>query len=349
MLKIHEKNCVPIIQSTSKAISVMSREVSVTTGSRLHWGLLSLAPATGREFGGIGLMVDEPSLMLSARLSSTGQDTIICSEGCYSKVAAAIDAARRSLAGPLRERFFSVELHSEIPLHCGFGSGTQLSLAVAKAISVLSGEPALSSVELAQRVQRGARSALGVHGFDSGGFLVEGGKRDPAEISPLVMHADFPEDWKILLITPVNQAGISGILEADAIQQLGPMPVAVTEKLCRLVLMQLMPAVLTRDFAGFSSGLTEFGHIVGEFFSPAQGGIFAHPRMVELEKLLISKGIQGIAQTSWGPTLSVVCPSSDNAEKVSSTILQNGYGELCSLRTVNPLNHGARIQSSDGA
>ena len=327
----------------------MSREVIITTGSRLHWGLLSLAPTSGREFGGIGLMVDEPTLTLSVKISSQGQDTITCSEECSPKIAAAMDSARRYLADSSRDQYFSLELQSEIPLHCGFGSGTQLSLAVARALSLLSREQCLSSVELAQRVRRGARSALGIHGFDSGGFLIEGGKSKPDEISPLVARADFPEDWKILLITPTDQAGISGIVEADAIQQLGPMPLAVTERLCRLVLMQLIPAVKTRDFAGFSSGLTAFGYSVGEFFSPAQGGVFAHPRMVELEKLLNSKGIQGIAQTSWGPTLSIVCPNSVEAENVSSIITQNGYGELCNLRTVSPLNRGAQVQIKDPA
>ncbi|MCA9018004.1 MAG: hypothetical protein KDA77_21955 [Planctomycetaceae bacterium] len=327
----------------------MSREVRITTGSRLHWGLLSLAPATGREFGGIGLMVDAPQFILSITESSTDQDRILCSDIYYSKVVAALNAARLHLSDTSQSRFFTVELQPEIPMHCGFGSGTQLSLAVARAISLLSGEQGLSSVELATRVGRGARSALGVHGFDCGGFLVEGGKHASDQISPLVARADFPEDWKILLITPTDQAGISGTLEAEAIQRLGPMPVTTTEKLCRLVLMQLLPAVLTHDFAEFSSGLTTFGRTVGEFFRPAQGGIYAHPQMAELETLLMAKGIQGIAQTSWGPTLSVVCSSSEDAENVSSVINQNGYGELCSLKTVNPLNRGAQIQIKEPA
>ncbi|MCH9653182.1 MAG: hypothetical protein K0U86_05275 [Planctomycetes bacterium] len=327
----------------------MSREVMITTGSRLHWGLLSLAPASGREFGGIGLMVEEPSLTLSVKISPQAHDTILCSEECRPKIAAAIDVTRRHLAASSREQYFSLELKSEIPLHSGFGSGTQLSLAVARALALLLEEQCLSSVELARRVQRGARSALGIHGFDSGGFLVEGGKCEPDEISPLVLRTDFPEDWKILLITPIDQPGISGIVETHAIQQLGPMPLEVTERLCRLVLMQLIPALKTCDFDAFSSGLTAFGHTVGEFFTPAQGGIFASPRMVELENLLNSKGIQGIAQTSWGPTLSIVCASSDDAENVSSIITQNGYGEFCSLRTVSPLNRGAQIQIKDSA
>lgn len=322
----------------------MSREVIITTGSRLHWGLLSLAPVSGREFGGIGLMVNEPALTLYVKIAQQKQDTIVCSEGCRSKIEDAVETIRRQSADALQGSFFSLELQSEIPLHCGFGSGTQLSLAVARALDLLSGDQSRSSVELAQCVRRGARSALGIHGFDSGGFLVEGGKQEPDEISPLVVHTDFPEDWKILLITPDDQAGISGTVEVNAIQQLGPMPVEVTERLCRLVLMQLIPAVKTHDFSAFSTGLTAFGHTVGEFFTPAQGGIYSHPRMIELEKLLNSKGIQGIAQTSWGPTLSVVCPSSAAAEKVSSIIMQNGYGEFCTMRTVSAFNQGARIQ-----
>lgn len=327
----------------------MSREVRITTGSRLHWGLLSLAPTTGREFGGIGLMVDAPQLVLSLKRSTTEHDRITCTEACHSKVAVTLNAARRYLPDSSQPGFFTVELESEIPMHCGFGSGTQLSLAIARAMALLSGEQKLSAVELAPRVQRGARSALGVHGFDCGGFLVEGGKHDSGQISPLVARADFPEDWKILLITPTNQEGISGIVEAEAIQQLGPMPASITEKLCRLVLMQLLPAVLTRDFTEFSAGLTSFGRTVGEYFKPAQGGIYAHSQMAELEKLLIANGIQGIAQTSWGPTLSVVCPSSTEAENVSSVILKNGYGEFCSLKTVSPLNRGAQVHIKEPA
>lgn len=322
----------------------MSREVIVTTGSRLHWGLLSIAPLAGREFGGIGLMVDEPRLTLSVKKSVEEKDNLICSENYISKIKNVINMTRRNLTGPSRECYYSVELQSEIPQHCGFGAGTQLSLAIARVISLLSEEDERSSIELAQRVQRGARSALGVHGFESGGFLVEGGKHDSSEISPLVVRVDFPEDWKILLITPTDQAGISGSVEAEAIQKLGSMPVSLTDKLCRLILMQLIPSIRVQDFEGFSAGLTEYGHAVGEFFEPAQGGIFAHPRMAELENLLSSKGIQGMAQTSWGPTLSVVCRDSTHAEYVSSIIFENGYGEFCSIKIVKPLNRGAYTQ-----
>ncbi|MCA9021748.1 MAG: hypothetical protein KDA74_16475, partial [Planctomycetaceae bacterium] len=243
----------------------MSREVNITTGSRLHWGLLSLAPQVGREFGGIGLMIQEPQLKLSVTESNDGADSVKGSPGNIEKISEALAAIRKERPDLYQGRFYELELHSEIPQHCGFGSGTQLSLAVAQALASLSEEPSLTAVELAQRVQRGARSALGIHGFTTGGFLIEGGKQSADEISPLVVRSDFPEDWQILLVTPENRAGISGYIEADAMQQLGPMPTATTEKLCRLALMQLAPAVLTHNFEEFTAALTEFGHVVGEF------------------------------------------------------------------------------------
>ncbi|QDT90753.1 beta-ribofuranosylaminobenzene 5'-phosphate synthase family protein [Gimesia algae] len=319
----------------------MSREVIITTGSRLHWGLLSLSPQVGREFGGIGLMIQEPQLKLSVTQSTGSTDTVKGSPGSITKIREALAAVRNECPQLYRDQFYDLVLHSEIPQHCGFGSGTQLSLAVAQALASMAEEPSLTSVELAQRVQRGARSALGIHGFTAGGFLVEGGKQSTDEISPLVVRADFPEDWQILLVTPTNRTGISGYIEADAIQQLGAMPLATTEKLCRLALMQLAPAVQTHDFEEFASGLTEFGHVVGEFFRPAQGGIFADPQMAELEKKLRSRGIRGIAQTSWGPTLSIIC---QDVEMVASLVRECGYGEFCELRTARPLNEGAQIQ-----
>ncbi|QDU48768.1 beta-ribofuranosylaminobenzene 5'-phosphate synthase family protein [Gimesia panareensis] len=326
----------------------MSSEVILTTGSRLHWGLLSLAPRTGREFGGLGLMIEEPRLVLSIKPATTGQDCITGNAGSCEKIRTALNALRNH-SETVQDHCFEIALQSEIPQHCGFGSGTQLSLALARGVAALAGESELTSVELAHRVERGARSALGVHGFASGGFLIEAGKQESSAISPLVFQAPFPAEWRILLITPQDEAGISGAVEADAIQRLGPMPVELTEKLCRLALMQLAPAVLEQNFREFATGLTEFGHTVGEFFQPAQGGVLAHPRMRELEQLLSSQGVEGIAQTSWGPTLSVVCPGNVAAQEVSSLVQQAGYGEDCLTRIVKPLNRGAAIEHLESA
>src|SRR5205814_7664520 len=42
----------------------MSRVVQITAPSRLHFGLWSLGGGPGRQFGGVGAMIDQPQLQL---------------------------------------------------------------------------------------------------------------------------------------------------------------------------------------------------------------------------------------------------------------------------------------------
>src|SRR5207237_9270511 len=93
----------------------------------------------------------------------------------------------------------AIEVRGRGPEHAGLGSGTQLGLAVARALNLVWGVRQLDATTLAASVGRGLRSALGVHGFEHGGFLVEGGKRDRTAIGPLLTRLPFPENWPIIL------------------------------------------------------------------------------------------------------------------------------------------------------
>src|SRR5207248_2329016 len=66
-------------------------------------------------------------------------------------------------------------LHRSIPPHAGLGSGTQLALAVARAIAELCGLPT-DVMSLAHAVDRGRRSGVGTWTFAYGGFVLEGGR-----------------------------------------------------------------------------------------------------------------------------------------------------------------------------
>ena len=105
-------------------------------------------------------------------------------------------------------------------LHAGLGTGTQLGMAAASALSLAAGLPELTPEELAERIGRGKRSGLGVHGFARGGFLVDGGKRGPGGVAPLVARVDFPEAWRVVLVLPPGQPGLHGEGEGRAFEQL---------------------------------------------------------------------------------------------------------------------------------
>ena len=88
---------------------------------------------------------------------------------------------------------------------------------------------------------------------------------------------DFPATWPILIVVPRRGAGLHGEGERQAFADLPPFPDSLTDRLCRLVLLGLLPSVAERDLDRFGEALEELQRRVGQAFAPAQGGIFARP------------------------------------------------------------------------
>jgi beta-RFAP synthase len=194
------------------------------------------------------------------------------------------------------------------PPHSGFGSGTQLGLAVARALAVAAGLAELDAGDLARRVKRGARSALGVHGFARGGFLVEGGQRAPGQLAPLVARPPFPEAWRVVLAVPPAPSGMHGRAEQQAFQALlARQPDRQdAEARCRLVLLGMLPALVEEDLTTFGEALHDFNARSGESFAAFQGGTYAGPLVAELVAFVRGQGVRGVGQSSWGPAVFAV-------------------------------------------
>lgn len=316
------------------------KTADVITGSRLHFGPLSVAAPAGGKFGGVGLMIDAPRVALSARIFEV--DTVLAEPEIADRVSRFVKQIRLS-APEIDWPPFEITVHESAPSHCGFGSGTQLGLAVARAASILCEEKVPSLEMLARRVGRGFRSAVGLYGFERGGFLVDGGRADTTRLGTLVARVDFPADWRFVLAAPREIAGLSGEAEQSAFARQPPMPAILTAELCRIVLMDWLPAVIDPDFERCSGAMTAFGNAVGDFFSHSQGGTFAHPRMADWAARIQQRGIQGVAQTSWGPTLAALCSSVETAEQLQRDFANDNAWNDCSFQVVAPLNRGAFV------
>ncbi|MFO0808785.1 MAG: hypothetical protein U0746_09200 [Gemmataceae bacterium] len=280
----------------------------VTTGSRLHFGLLRLPPAGPwpageRYFGGVGLMVRDPAVAVAVEPAAAWSASGPLAER-------ALEFARRCTS----ERAFRVVVEQAPDEHAGLGVGTQLALATATAIERSLGRDEPLD-ELACRVGRGARSAIGVHGFVRGGFLVDGGKRMPAEIAPLVARADFPDDWRIVLLTPREAKRVHGPNESAAFACL---PTASDDAMARLVLLGMLPALADRDLPAFGAALAEYNARAGELFRPAQGGTYSTPETAGLIAWLRGRGVGGVGQTSWGPTAFAVVGDDEEARSLAA-------------------------------
>jgi beta-ribofuranosylaminobenzene 5'-phosphate synthase len=340
--------------------------VRVSAPSRLHFGMLSFGQSGVRQFGGVGLMIDEPGI----RLRITPADRIECSgplaeraEQFARRVLETLNATARSSTelAEVREQWHGdgcrIEIESAPREHIGLGTGTQLGLAIAAGISALVGSPPLSPVGLARLSGRGERSSIGTHGFAVGGLLVEAGKYAaaersalgadgtrsvPATLSPLVARVELPADWRFLLLMPKSETGLFGKEEREAFARIPSVPVAVTESLSREVLLNLFPAAIESNFAEFSRSLYRYGRIAGECFASHQQGAFLNRRTAELVDAIRALGAEGVGQSSWGPTLFVAVPDQaaghDLAARLAAAHDLSDYESL----VVRPNNTGAK-------
>ncbi len=255
-----------------------------------------------RQFGGVGLMIEQPGIDLIVERSTRWQ-----AQGPLSERALGVarDVIRKLDQTGFESRPVRIVVRQAPPEHVGLGTGTQLSLALALAIATLDGKPDLDIASLAELSGRGQRSGIGTHGFHEGGLIVDGGHatRGDSRLPPRLVRLSLPENWYVLIAIPPSRPGLHGAPESQAFEYLPPIPETVTDRLCRLLLLGLLPAVVEDDITIFGQALSELQYHVGEVFAPAQGGVYASPEVAELSKVLQREGLYGVGQSSWGPAL----------------------------------------------
>lgn len=282
-------------------------KVSVTTSARLHMGFFDLNGNLGRRFGSIGLGLQNPvtalTLMPADKISATGP-----------VAERAIKIAEQIMQSLGLDGGVHIDLERAIPEHSGLGSGTQLSLAVGMAISYLF-DLNLSVQQIASITQRGMRSGVGLGTFAHGGLIVDGGRASTSVVPPVIAHADFPEDWPILLIFDQSHQGVHGAQEIAAFKELPEFSAESSAMLCRHVLMQALPAVAERDLKSFGEAIQALQAMTGDYFAPAQGGArYTSLLVAQVLTALQQSGVHCFGQSSWGPTGFAVFESQAQAE-----------------------------------
>ncbi len=319
--------------------------IHITTGARLHFGLLSYDVQSGRKFGGAGLMIRQPGFRVTFEPAS--EFTICASKEARTRIQAFVERYLKSTGNRSEKEKVRISVESEIPAHAGFGSGTQLGMAVGQGLALLHGATDRSAIEIARSVERGLRSALGVHGFEQGGFLIDGGKAGADEVGELVDRLEFPREWRILLATRNALQGISGKQEKAAFECLPPLPTEQDSRLRSLLLNEMRPSIRKNSFDEFSRSLFEFGCAVGQRFASEQGGVFASPAAERLIEQMRKIGLQGVGQSSWGPTVFAICQSTTEAVHYQQILEGKSNWHDWQFHVTEPMNTGAVVIQSD--
>ncbi|HLC22018.1 MAG TPA: beta-ribofuranosylaminobenzene 5'-phosphate synthase family protein [Candidatus Methylomirabilis sp.] len=320
--------------------------VTVRAPARLHFGFIDLDGSLGRMFGSIGLAIDEPRIILEAtpsnRLSVSGDES-----------GRAEALARRFLRHYRLPHRAHISIKETIPAHIGLGSGTQLALSVAAALARLFTIKA-GVRELATVMGRGARSGIGVSAFEGGGFIVDAGRRisaassssGPGSLPPTIARHAFPEDWTFVVAIPHVHRGLAGNAESRAFRQITARPARGSARLSRILLIQMLPALVERDPAAFGRSLTSIQRIVGNWFRTVQGGTFATPQGATLAKAMAGAGALGVGQSSWGPTVYGMAADQEQANALEQQIRRAISGNIAAtIFAVRGYNRGAEILS----
>jgi len=324
--------------------------VTVNAPGRLHLGFLDPGASLGRRFGSLGLVLDGISTTLEMRLARSDDDQSDTPGDQYAappyaseelpRLRAHIEALKR-LSGCRAP--VDVRLRHVLPVHAGLGSGTQLALCAGHAFARLHGL-ALDASELALALARGARSGIGIAGFEQGGLILDGGPRSATELPPVLARLSFPDEWRVLLVLDDARTGLSGPAERKAMAELPPFPQALAAHACHLALMQILPAAAECDFAPFARGVSELQDGIGRYFAASQGGIYTSPAVARVLDWIGARHCAGIGQSSWGPTGFAILASHDEAAQAVAAARKAGVvGPTLRLEIVKGRNTGATV------
>jgi beta-RFAP synthase len=239
-----------------------------------------------------------------------------------------------------------LRVHRALPKHRGLGSGTQLALAVARAVAELHGIGA-DLPGLARSAGRARRSAVGTWTFAGGGLVVEGGRRQNRDdCGPLLARLRFPPAWRCVVAVPDAAPGVSGGDEDAAFEGLPAPSERDVGRVAHLVLMVLLPAVADGDIEAFGSALTQIQETTGRWFAAAQGGTFAPGASAALVRQMRDWGASGVGQSSWGPAVYGIVADAAAGARLAEFV-RGASGHSCVVYEGAFPTWGARVWRAD--
>ncbi|WP_277541628.1 beta-ribofuranosylaminobenzene 5'-phosphate synthase family protein [Haloarcula laminariae] len=317
---------------------------TVTTAARLHFGFQNLSLAHERLYGGVGLALDEPRLVVEAEPA----DGLDCDDG-------AVEPYARRVLDTLDVPGAELRVRERFPRHVGLGSGTQLALATLVAVA-RAYDLTADARTVAPRLGRGGRSGVGVGTFEGGSFVVDGGHpterfthNPPPEgdwdVPPVVANHHVPADWRFLLVVPDSDPGQSGSDEdrsmRTAIERADP---GIADQISTLLTRRLLPAIAGRDRREFGATAARLGRLNGAWYADEQGGVYRPPAGTLVEALSEAPTVTGAGQSSWGPTVWGLTDvdGADAAREAGSRALE-AAGVSGDVRVAAPRNTGASL------
>jgi beta-ribofuranosylaminobenzene 5'-phosphate synthase len=317
----------------------------VSVGGRLHFGFLNLALSRERLYGGLGVALADPRIVLDASRADGPECDHPDAREYVTRAVELLDVPGAS-----------VTVEETLPRHRGLGSGTQLALASLTAVAgAWDREPRVR--DRAPALGRGGRSGVGVATFEAGGFVLDAGHPTarfttdrPADgewsVPAVAARHAIPDDWRFLLVLPDADPGRDGDEEdasmRSAVESADP---ALGDRIAGILTRRLLPALAEGRLSAFGEAVAEIGRLNGAWYTDQQGGIYRPPVGGVVESLSASTAVAGAGQSSWGPAVYGVTDvnRAESAREAGERAL-DAAGVGGEVRLVSARNRGARTE-----
>ncbi len=330
-------------------------KVRITTPCRIHLSLIDENGYTGRVDGGVGLMLDQPNVVLE--VSNSADEFAIECHRYYRESVHVINekASKVFKLFHINNKNFHFNLLRYYPSHVGLGSKTQLSLAIGTAISKLKNMD-IPIEEITKMVERGGTSGIGWRGFETGGFILDGGHdygigKEKENFLPssasgsanpalTISKYNIPENWRFVLVIPNVKPGAYGEEEVDIFKKYTPIPRDEVNEVSHQILMKMLPGILRNDLQCFGEGLKRIQSIGFKRIE-----ISLQKQIVkDLLKLFEKIGVKAYGMSSFGPSILGITDSAEEAEKLKETVEKHLNGIGGHIYLCRPNNTGAKIE-----
>jgi len=318
-------------------LNSLSSKITVIAPARLHMGFIDLSASLGRNFGSIGVALNE--INTTIELSPANE---LCMLGIQSDRALSCLTQLCELLNVSNK--LQLDIKSLIPEHVGLGSGTQMSLAIGMGLSAYY-NLGLQVRDIAVLTSRGARSGIGIATFEQGGLVVDGGRGEKTLTPPVISQMSVPDDWRFILVFDSADQGLHGDDELKAFKELPSFPAEEAARLCYLLMMQGLPALAEQELKLFGDVITQLQSSVGDHFAAAQGGgVFTSVAVAEVMKTLQAEGAVAIGQTSWGPTGFCMVKGKALADKLEQQVQEKfAHLESVTVMQASVRNTGGQV------
>lgn len=286
-----------------------SDSFEVSTGCRLHFGLMELMENQPSRFGGLGLMLPEPGWRLRFSVATANRVEADLPE-VVERVQRLLD-----LQSQQTNRFAAVKVCQSLRMHSGLGAGTQLACAVAVGAAKVSGTlpKSMDLPWLRAASGRGKRSAIGMFGFLFGGLVSDSGRvsqlsdaatsNSKQDCDRVVFSRPLCTNWHVVLLMPDNPLPIFGQTESEMLSVAAAKPNPHRQAMIELAAQAAQLCQQAENFEAFTSCLQEYLELAGRVFAECQGGLYNGRPVTAAVEAARRAGLRAVGQSSWGPTV----------------------------------------------